>query len=169
MRNGVAQARYEIQNAIASPALQGEGNNEAPRASVGRLERAEVVLGAWQNAYGTETRRIDDDSLYPVLEEMKSEANLLSAAKNFASITSSSWFGILFGAGGTGTLLASLLLKLLQERSRRRDMENAASDCADAIENIGDETTRREVKESVRKRQASRTEFHKLVQKTSPG
>jgi len=158
MRNGVAQARYEVRTA--------KGISEKAEID-SRLERADKVLSNWQETYGAGTRQIDDNSLYPVIEQMKSEGGLLSAARDLVSSTSNSWFGILFGASGTGTLLISLILKLLQERGRRQDMENAASDCAAAIETIGDETTRRQVKETVRKRQASRSKFHKLVQKMS--
>jgi hypothetical protein len=159
MRNGVAQARYEIQK--ASPALQC-GDDEAPRVSVGRLDRADAVLGAWQKAYGCETRSIDDNSYNSVLEQMRSESTL----KNIVSTAAGSWSGILFGTSGAGTILVSILLKYLQERGRRKEMETAAGDCAAAIESIRDETARTEAKETVRKRQSSRTKFHKLVQQT---
>jgi hypothetical protein len=167
MKNGVAQARYEIQKAIASPALQC-GGNEAPPVSVGRLERADTVLAAWQKAYGSEARQIDDNSFYPVLEQMEHESKAISAFNSIISTTIGSWYGILFGTGGAGTLLVSLLVRLLQERGRRKEMETAAGDCASAIEAIKDETARQEAKEAVRKRQTSRTKFHKLIQQIPP-
>ena len=89
MRNGVAQARYEVQQAMQT--LE----------PLSRLERADKVLSGWQETYGAGTRQIDDNSLYPVMEQIKSEGSLISAVRDLVSPASNSWFGILFGASGT--------------------------------------------------------------------
>jgi len=69
MRNGVAQAEYELSKAVGEEADF-------------RRERALTLLNTWRNSYGPPTRNIDDASFYPVLEAMEAEGSLLTSLKD---------------------------------------------------------------------------------------
>ncbi|RKY17312.1 MAG: hypothetical protein DRP63_03920 [Planctomycetota bacterium] len=125
MRNGVAQALYEVQKA--------QSTDERLQKSL-RLQRATTVLRTWQRAYGSPARRINDTSFYPVLEEMEDEGGWFSRLREgVTSVLGGSWVdGLLavlsavFGAGG-------LKLWLTNRRHRRekaamfRAIERSAS------------------------------------------
>ncbi|MFH1421738.1 MAG: hypothetical protein ABIH42_03365 [Planctomycetota bacterium] len=151
MRNGVAQACYEIQRAKTEqfPLL--------------RLERAESVLRIWRQTYGEESRAINDESFTPVCDDMEEESSLSSVINPLSHAADGGWASLLFGAGGATTFLLALL-KLLRERRKRKSYEYAVSDCVTAIETISDEDSRNEAKETVRKKQSSRTDLHALIQ-----
>ena len=150
MRNGVAQALYEIRKA--------QSTDEQPQQNL-RLQRATTVLHSWQRAYGSPTRRIDDTSFYPVLEEMESEASWFSRLREgVTDILGGSWFerllavlSAVFGAGG---------LKLwLTSRRHRREKQMLIEE----IEQQGD----RELKERIARRIAASTSFGREVKHTT--
>ena len=150
MRNGVAQALYEVQKA--------QSTDEQPQKSL-RLRRATTVLRTWQRAYGSPTRRIDDTSFYPVLEEMEDEGEWFSHLREgVTGILGGSWLDRLFavlsavlGAGG---------LKLwLTSRRHRREKQMLIEE----IEQQGN----RELKERIARRIAASTSFGREVRHTT--
>jgi len=152
MRNGVAQALYEIQKARST--------DEKPQQNL-RLQRATTVLHSWQRAYGPPTRRINDTSFYPVLEEMENEEAWFSRLREGATnILGGSWFDRLLavlsavlGAGG---------LKLwLTNRRHRREKQVLIEE----IEHQGDKN----LKERIARRIAASTSFGHEVQNTTNG
>jgi len=149
MRNGVAQALYEVQKA--------QSTDEQPQKSL-RLQRATTVLRTWQRAYGSPTRGIDDTSFYPVLEEMEDEREWFSRLREgVTSVLGGSWLDKLlavlsavFGAGG---------LKLwLTNRRHRREKQVLIEE----IEHQGD----KDLKERIARRIADSTSFGREVRNT---
>ena len=150
MRNGVAQAAYEV-----SRAAQAETEQE----KTARLQRAKTVLAAWQRAYGGPTREINDTSFYPVLEQMEREHTLWAGIKSLISqALGTTWWEKLLAA------LAPVLggLGIWQMRRVRRHRQEKRI-LIEEIERQGDG----DLKARIAKRIAQKTPFGREVSHTT--
>ncbi|MCX7702522.1 MAG: hypothetical protein N2234_00240 [Planctomycetota bacterium] len=150
MRNGVAQARHELITAAKS-----KGESERSE----RLQRATLLLTQWQTSYGEASRTINDNSFYPVLEEMKGEKTILSTIKETAGKAFSGfeyWEEIL----GLATALLSGLGLKLYSTNRRHKREKAVM--IRTIEEKGSP----EMKTAIAKSISNESSFGKEVKKT---
>lgn len=151
-RNMIAQVRHEAQQGIQKP-------TEATM----RCQRIEMLTAAGQESYGYATRGINDDTLPSVISEVQSDFTL-------GKINMTGGSGLLvtlLGGGGIGGTLLLLLRQYLSERGKRKEIESGADDMVQAIEGIPNDVLKKEVKETVRKRQASRTAFGAIVKKAT--
>lgn len=149
MRNGVAQAAYEVQKAIQA---QTEQEEQA------RLQRATTVLTAWQRAYGAADREINDTSFYPVLEQMERENALWATVKGvIGQALGTSWWEKLLAA------LAPILggLGVWQMRRARRHAREKEI-LIEEIEREGNGN----LKKRIARRIAKETPFGRDVDKT---
>ena len=149
MRNGVGQARYELERAAAT---QDEGERGQ------RLERATAVLAAWQAAYGGAERRIDDGSYGVVLEQMEGEGRWIGAARKWIEEKTGGWLDAVLG--GLAAVLSVVSVRLFGA-SRRHKREKQV--LIEEIEKGGNV----ELKGRIAKRMARLTRFGREVHSTT--
>jgi hypothetical protein len=150
MRNGVAQAKYEVSLAIDA---------QTPEEQKQRLERASTVLSAWQEAYGEPARIINDNSFYPVLEEMNSEKGIMTTIKEIINKSLGGfdyWEEIL---GVLTAVLSGIGVKLYSANRRHRREKSVMIKAIEKSANT-------ELKTQIAKSIANSTPFGFEVQRT---
>lgn len=124
-------------------------------------EGVKAVMSAAMDKWGRPIRRCTPETIPRTVTAIEEDWTI----GDFGAGLPLDW---MFGTGGIGVIVLAVL-RMMQERGKRKEMEGASADCVRAIEGIQDPAIKAAVKGTVAKAQAKNTALDKVVTKVQNG